>query len=238
MYEQHIILDFEMNPVPRRRRDIRRNLRSEIIEIGAVRLDSSFRIVDRFSILVRPDFSEEIAPEITQLTGITTADVSSALSLKEALSVFESWVGSGRCRVYSWSACDWYQLDDECWLKELDFPENLSRWVDFQAVYPRMLGLPAKGQQLALHAAAAQFGISFDRSAAHRALYDAEKTTELLLPFLDGSYRSTARHIQEVFKPAVVPSSCSLDAASGGKLSQFFRQLSATPTELPLAACV
>lgn len=60
MYEQHIIIDFEMNPVSSKNRDVRKELRNEIIEIGAVKLDRYNRIVDRFSCLIKPQYNEEI----------------------------------------------------------------------------------------------------------------------------------------------------------------------------------
>lgn len=38
MYEQHIIVDFEMNPISKENVEARNILYSEIIEIGAVKL--------------------------------------------------------------------------------------------------------------------------------------------------------------------------------------------------------
>ena len=39
MYEQHIIVDFEMNPVAKKNSKVRKHLGNEIIEIGAVKLE-------------------------------------------------------------------------------------------------------------------------------------------------------------------------------------------------------
>ena len=47
MYDQHIILDFEMNPVSKKNKEARRGLSREIIEIGAVKLNSKYEVVDK-----------------------------------------------------------------------------------------------------------------------------------------------------------------------------------------------
>ena len=74
MYDTHIFLDFEMNPIPRECREARETARSEIVEIGAVKLDREYRLVDRYSCYVKPEYGP-IHKRITQLTGITDADV-------------------------------------------------------------------------------------------------------------------------------------------------------------------
>lgn len=54
MKTQYIILDFEMNPVAKQNKEARSRLHREIIEIGAVKLDSNHNIVDKFSCYVKP----------------------------------------------------------------------------------------------------------------------------------------------------------------------------------------
>ena len=54
MYDQHIVLDFEMNPVAEENIDRRAHFYSEIIEIGAVKLNDRYESVDKFSCLVKP----------------------------------------------------------------------------------------------------------------------------------------------------------------------------------------
>ena len=80
MYETHIFLDFEMNPIPRDFREAREIARAEIVEIGAVKLDREYRLVDRYSRFVKPEYGP-IQPHITRLTGITDADVADAKRL-------------------------------------------------------------------------------------------------------------------------------------------------------------
>lgn len=60
MYDQHIILDFEMNPVSKKNATTRVELKREIIEIGAVKLNSKYEVVDTFSCFI----NQHIAPAL------------------------------------------------------------------------------------------------------------------------------------------------------------------------------
>ena len=70
-----------MNPIPRENREARAVVLSEIIQIGAVKLDSNYQLTDRFSLNVRPELNQ-IMPHITNLTGIRQEDVNDAPLLK------------------------------------------------------------------------------------------------------------------------------------------------------------
>lgn len=174
---QHIFLDFEMNPIPRSNTEARAVALSEIIQIGAVRLDENYQLVDRFSLNVRPELNQ-VQPNITALTGIRQADVEDAPLLKEALARFADWIGEGSVRVYSWSDTDRTQLLRECTLKELEVPRPFRRWMDFQRVYTRLLGL-SRRSPLSLKNALGASDADFSGSQ-HSAVADAENSASLL----------------------------------------------------------
>lgn len=75
-----IFIDLEMNTT-----DVRlvhkKDLRNEIIEIGAVRMDDAFHPLDRFRIFVRPQYNGVIERKIYKLTGISNGAVSDAVYL-------------------------------------------------------------------------------------------------------------------------------------------------------------
>ena len=58
MYKNHIIVDFEMNPVSKKNKKIRQLLRNEIIEIGAVMLNEKYEVTDKFVCYVCPQYNE------------------------------------------------------------------------------------------------------------------------------------------------------------------------------------
>ncbi len=197
MYDTHIFLDFEMNPIPREFSEAREYCRAEICEIGAVKLDRNYEPVERYSRFVKPHYAP-IAPHITGLTGIRDADVADAPSFAEAIADFADWIGGGTARIYSWSLSDWRQLDDEAWLKELELPWQLrQRWMDFQAVYTRLIGL---SKPLALKYAVGAVDQRFDGSA-HRAVDDAWNSAELLRIVKAGRLNEQAAVVRRALRP-------------------------------------
>lgn len=187
MYDQHIILDFEMNPVSKG--NSKKELAREIIEIGAVKLNNKCEIVDYFSCFVKPQYSSDISSYITKLTGITSADVHKSVSFCEAVEKFKFWIGEGKTRIYSWSDSDLLQLKKECSVKGVQMPDNMKRWMDVQLVFPRLMKIVSRRRKMALKDAATWYGVTVDSRNTHRALYDAEITTELVIPILSGDYK-------------------------------------------------
>lgn len=178
MYTRHIVIDLEFTPIPRRFREEREIVWNEIIQIGAVMLDEHYERIGTFASYVKPQYSERIPARITALTGITDENVADAPSLAEAADLLADWIGyDDRTRIYSWSDTDLYQLSDECWLKGIEFPVNMHRWMDFQKVYGRLIGIR---QQLSLKNALGSAENKFDSENMHSALYDALQTADLL----------------------------------------------------------
>ncbi len=84
-----IFIDLEMNTTDTRLVR-RKKLKNEVIEIGAVRMDDAFHLLDRFRIFVRPQYNGVIERKIYKLTGISNGAVSDAVSLPEALDALEA----------------------------------------------------------------------------------------------------------------------------------------------------
>ncbi len=66
----HIVLDFEFTPIPKYYKYQRRLVKHELIEIGAVKLNETYQIIDEFSTFVKPKYST-LDPNCSALTGIT-----------------------------------------------------------------------------------------------------------------------------------------------------------------------
>lgn len=222
-YTSHVVLDFEFNPVERQHREL---IRDEIIEIGAIKLDADLNEVGRFTCLVKPELNAHISPKIQRLTGIRDCDMENATDFATAIDSFAEWIGAERTRVYSWSDNDLKQLENECWLKNVDFPLLDGRWMDFQKVWQRTIHYP-QNRCLGLHDAATFAGIDMDEGKAHRALYDSEITAALLKLLKDESYRANLRRAKMAFAPAVDHISCPLGTACQAQLLELMNRLSA-----------
>lgn len=205
-YEQNIVIDLEFNPTPRK---VGRGLRFEIIEIGAVKLDAQGNAKGEFSCLVKPQYSRFVRKNIIALTGIKTCDVSQAPMLEEAIASLARWIGDASSRIVAWSKNDQRQIKRECAHKSIEVPPQLRRWLDLQAIYPRVMNV-GNGRRMKLSTAADWYGAELDQSSAHRALYDAKVTSELLRQLLTGAYQQ---------QKVALDSAMANSAESGARLS-------------------
>ena len=71
-----------------------RDFENEIIEIGAVKLNDSFKYVDEFDIFVKPKLNPILSDFCKNLTSIKQEDVDGAVSFTEALDKFIYWIDS------------------------------------------------------------------------------------------------------------------------------------------------
>ena len=220
----HIVLDLEMNPVHvsnDRNHDRQKKLLSEVIEIGAVKMsDDHYKKLDEFSILVKPERNDCIEQKITSLTGITFDDVRDAVCFEEAIGRFSEWIGNDEpARLYSWSTSDSAQICRECREKNVNLPGNMRDWVDFQKMFPEMTDLHTH-RQLALEYAAEMAGVDFDEKSAHRALYDARVTAEIVYIVLSGEYKERMKNVTGVLKNRVETGTASMAEKLGPKYQE------------------
>ena len=201
---KHIVVDLEMNPI-RHNPEARRISKLETIEIGAVMLDDNYREVSSFRTYVKPEYNTGIAPNITQLTGITNEMVENAPKFAEAFRMFTLWcLGTSEdVEIYAWSSSDYDQVFREIILK--DYPispdeEVLlnTEWIDFQKEFDGHMGFE---HQIALSLAREMAGIDFT-GRQHDALDDARNTAELFVIYNNKElFNRTLKRIEEVMKP-------------------------------------
>ena len=117
---KYVVVDFEMNPLPKKMKQVREICQQEIIEIGAVMLDDDWQEIDAYKSLVKPEYNPQIAPYFANLTGITTDMLAGADTFKTAFEKFAGWCAG--CQdaftVIAWSESDYQQFSSELQLKE------------------------------------------------------------------------------------------------------------------------
>ena len=104
-----IVLDLEWNGAYSRRLH---GFINEIIEFGAVRLDSKLNITDRFSCFVKPQVTKKISSVISNLTSITDENLTDALSFMQVMSRFKKWAKDGV--IATWGTSDILVLIENC----------------------------------------------------------------------------------------------------------------------------
>ena len=195
----HIVLDLEMNPIKRSEKEVRKFLTDEVIEIGAVKLDSEYKQVGDFQCYVKPRFGE-ITKHITKLTSITNETVADKEDFVKEFNNFMDWIGTKDVTLYSWSTSDMNQLKNECRYKMSDFDVNWleAHWVDLQKEFDDRIGLH---NSLALKHAVGAMNRNFE-GTAHTALADAENTAAILALMQDNeAFMKTMKPVIDLLKP-------------------------------------
>lgn len=177
-----VFLDFEMNPISKEFKIDRDLCRSEVIQIGAVAVDESDRLVGDYEQMVKPEFSQAIKPHIFRLTGITSDMVNEGLSFEAAIKDLVVWCETvsdhGPYEIYAWSDNDLIQLQQEMLVKDLtyffDWP-FMNVWTDFQYIFGDLLELSSP---MSLDKAVQALDLDFIGNQ-HSALSDARNTAKI-----------------------------------------------------------
>lgn len=196
----HIMIDLEMNKVERQYRG-NKKLSSELIEIGAVRMDNDFNTIDMYQTYVLPSFGR-MDRKIIELTGITDAKLVGAPKFEEAMLDFADWIGNEETIFYSWSMSDIRQFLTESDFKGFEHPilkRMKENWIDFQEEYSRLLGIEKK---IKLKQAVTSADYEFT-GAQHTALADAVNTAEILkLSKKPEEFERVMKPVLDLFRPS------------------------------------
>lgn len=176
----YIIIDLEWNGNISGRT---RKYFNELIEIGAVRCDEDFNILDTFQILIKPRHHRRLTGRVRDLTGLTTGDLREGADFCEALDKFALWLPpphNGSPCFLSWGTGDILVL-----LENLTYWNMLGRlsiigsFCDAQAVCMDALELD-NSRQPSVAAVARTAGVLNEDEELHRALEDSAVTARCL----------------------------------------------------------
>ncbi len=174
---QYIVLDMEWNQPWDMKKAIRSPiyLKGEIIQIGAVKLDERFNIIDSFKILIAPQYYKKMHSKVSKLTKITTGDLKSGVPFKDAFKLFKNWCGEEFVFLI-WGWDDIPMLKDNMTVFGSD-ESWLPRWYNVQMIYDQQIA--KEGRQHALSDAMEKLGETL--IDAHDALNDAYGTARVCL---------------------------------------------------------
>lgn len=133
---KYAVIDLEMCRVPRSVSNKKYHWANETIQIGAVLLNETLEVQDRFVTYVFPQFGS-VDTYISNLTGISRNDVSKAPTMEEALNEFVNWLPDD-VKVVSWSDNDKFQILHEIEAKNIRidrFEDVLNDWIDCQKIF-------------------------------------------------------------------------------------------------------
>ncbi len=183
---------------------------NQILQIGAVKLDENFNIVDIFDVTVKSSICKRVSKRFTELTGITKEMMLEGISLWDAVEQYNSWLGEDTVTI-TWSNSDLYTIaeNEKYLLKNLKF--KIDKYLDLQKFIQgelRLLGHEIKSQ-ISLSHAAELLGITIEGYDLHTAKDDSLLCTALLKkhyngPAFEGLIKDTSNpefYKQLYFKP-------------------------------------
>ena len=175
---QYIVMDMEWNNAYSKKLGAFVN---EIIEIGAVKLDDSLRVLDTFSVIIKSKIGKKLRGRVKTLTHLTNEDISNGIPFEDAFSQFENWVGPEDNVFLTWGDGDIRTLVKNCeYFLNGKKPLFIRHFADLQKYCQSYTDAAASGQQLGLSAAAEKLGIDPEAFPHHRAL-DASKLSVVCL---------------------------------------------------------
>lgn len=153
---------------------------NQILQIGAVRLDGEFNIIDRYEATVRSAISKKVSGRFAELTGITTEKMLGGVPLVQAVNGFNEF-SRGADVTMTWSDSDLHTIvENEKLLSGVGFEMNF--YLDLQKLVQaemRTLGYDSKNQ-VSVSSAAEFFNINIDGFEMHTAEDDSTVCAKLL----------------------------------------------------------
>jgi 3'-5' exoribonuclease 1 len=165
---------------------MREERQSEIIEIGAVKLNNKLEIVDEFQSFIRPILNPQLTYFCEELTTIKQVDVDSAYTFDIVCTQFERW-----CRkslnndtitfqepywLCSWGFYDRKMLLSDCKLHGKD-TNWIKHHISLKHQHGEMIGI---NKGIGMDKALAMYDLKLD-GTHHRAISDAKNITKIFI---------------------------------------------------------
>jgi inhibitor of KinA sporulation pathway (predicted exonuclease) len=143
----------------------------DIIEIGAVKINESFEVIDKFQSFISPRFKHKFNFKIQKLMNVKFKDINNAPNFLKVITIFESWIENSV--VYTWG--------DDAEIIFSNYKErkmyNNIQWmfdiIDLQEKFSKIYFRIFKNGKVGLVKALKYYKIPIEKSF-HRALNDAE----------------------------------------------------------------
>lgn len=160
----------------------------EIIQIGAIKLDSKFNIIDTFNSYVKPSIYMDIHPFVGKMTGINPSNIREAYSFPKVYKEFRNFIASKESILCVWGSGDLKELYRNIMYHGLPLKSLPKYYINIQQYASKYFKNPA-GKSIGLQNSIELLGLSEDKSF-HNALNDAYYTAQVFM---------------RIYSPSIVP---------------------------------
>ncbi|SPF38740.1 Exonuclease family protein [Candidatus Desulfosporosinus infrequens] len=157
------------------------NLKNEIIQIGAVKLNEKLETIGKFDLLIRPVIYKRMNPYVKRKININTRRVIQGTPFIKAIESFKAWVGNEYV-LCSWGHDDILALRENCLFFEFD-SLFFNKFINIQQIY---MNLKSLSKQPKLESVVEGLEIAMN-SPFHDAFSDAFYTAEIFRKVFDFS---------------------------------------------------
>jgi inhibitor of KinA sporulation pathway (predicted exonuclease) len=172
----YIILDLEATCWPEKGK-----YQSEIIEIGAVKIDEKRQTIGEFNSFIKPILNPKLSDFCTHLTTIKQEDIDKANTFPHVINLFKNWIGIENYYILcSWGFYDKKQFLADCNLHKLD-TEWLKPHISVKHQYANLRSLH---KPIGLGSAIMYEGMRFE-GTTHRGIDDAKNIARIFLKFFE-----------------------------------------------------
>lgn len=148
---------------------------NEVIQIGAVKLDKSLKVIDSFDAYIKPVIFKTLNPAISELTGITEENLKEGISFIDAMELLGAFVDEDSI-LCSWAKDDITEIIRNSNYHQFYDVEWISEYLDLQEYCTKTL---CHKETLGLKKALKRFNIKYEEGKLHNALNDAIYTAEV-----------------------------------------------------------
>lgn len=184
----YIVLDLEFNQdfPSLQKLDFKRNRSlSEIIQIGAIKLDKNLNTIGTFNRYIKPSIFLRVSEFITELTGITTEQLMDEKEFPEVYHEFTRFIENKDSILCIWGLSDIRELFRNTQYHNINNQSLPRSYINIQPYTSEFLGFPSQ-KLLKLEYAVKMLGIKSDFKF-HDAVNDAYYTAEIFKKVFDSS---------------------------------------------------
>ena len=173
----YIILDLEATCW----RDRSVKHQSEIIEIGAVKINERKEVVGEFNAFVQPKLHPELSEFCTELTTIEQADVENADDFKTVITNFWNWIDLDQ----KYLLCSWGFYDRSQFTKDCELHQMSTDWLKHHISLKHQYGTINKLKRpIGMGGALNRENIELE-GTHHRGIDDAKNIAKIFLAYFD-----------------------------------------------------
>lgn len=180
MLMQYIVFDLEMNQDFTSIQENAKQLSKfpfEIIQIGAIKMNSSFHTLATFNRYVNPTIYEKISPFVTKLTGISTLQLQQEEYFNKVFEAFLLFIGNTETIFVTWGMSDIKQLYCNAAFHHLNVSALTCQYINLQPYASLHFGFSVNKLlrlQFTIEALKIPITVPF-----HNAIHDAHYTSEI-----------------------------------------------------------